>query len=122
MASRRWEFSGKIHEDAQGLLGGGGVQALAHQSLDSLLSRPLHHIHNVLEVVVKRLTGDPTDLHQVLHGDLVCILPANELQQCIRHSGLHIQRHGLSSLSDPVFYHTGNPPPLASPLATKFHQ
>ena len=54
-------------------------QALLNRLLESLVLIPLHHVHDILEMVVERLPTDLTSIYQFLYGAFIEVLVLEDL-------------------------------------------
>ena len=75
------------------------VSKLGIHLLKGLLHRPLDDLQQVLEMIIKRLPGDPACLHDVFYRDLVDILFVRQLYKRFGDQIFHIYRHRRTSLA-----------------------
>jgi len=67
-------------------------------ALESLGGEPLHHIHKVLEMVVKCLAADSAGVHQLADRDLVDGFVLQQTGQSFSNHLFHIYRHSFLSI------------------------
>ena len=85
-------------KDSDRLPGRSGLQALFQVALERLAAAPLHHIHDVLEVVIEGLAADAALPDKPFNGDVFRLLVVEQLEELARYHLLGIYSHGLCSL------------------------
>ena len=91
-------FKSFINEAPDGFFIGRRLQTAFNGLLQGLILAPLHHIHNILKVIVKRLTADVAGVHQFLDCNYIQRLMFEKFVQGLRNLCFHINWSGFLCL------------------------